>query len=144
MDAVKLAFRNYANFKGRAGRSEYWWFYLFQFLAVFVPGLLGEALFVLGFFQQVPFTHLSRSHGGPPVIHFTAAMVVGSILFVIAWLADATLVLPYLAVTWRRLHDAGYPGPMFFLSLIPYAGGIILIVLNAMPSTAEGMQYEYK
>ena len=27
LDAVKLFFKNYFNFTGRASRSEYWWFY---------------------------------------------------------------------------------------------------------------------
>jgi uncharacterized membrane protein YhaH (DUF805 family) len=26
VEAIKSAFSNYANFKGRAIRSEYWWF----------------------------------------------------------------------------------------------------------------------
>ena len=36
-EAVVTVFRNYANFKGRAPRSEYWWFALFSFL---VSGVL--------------------------------------------------------------------------------------------------------
>ena len=31
-DAVKLAFSHYADFNGRATRSEYWYFYLFNIL----------------------------------------------------------------------------------------------------------------
>jgi uncharacterized membrane protein YhaH (DUF805 family) len=38
------------------------------------------------------------------------------------------LVIPYVAVTWRRLHDAGLPGPWFFLSFVPF-GLIALIVM---------------
>lgn len=37
--AILSGFRNYANFEGRASRSEYWWFYLFfvvLLLAIFV------------------------------------------------------------------------------------------------------------
>jgi uncharacterized membrane protein YhaH (DUF805 family) len=32
VEAIKSAFSNYANFKGRAIRSEYWWFWLFMFI----------------------------------------------------------------------------------------------------------------
>lgn len=31
-DAITSVFRNYANFKGRAARSEYWWFALFSLI----------------------------------------------------------------------------------------------------------------
>ena len=34
LDAVKLFFKNYFNFTGRASRSEYWWFVLAYFIMV--------------------------------------------------------------------------------------------------------------
>ena len=34
--AVRLYFQNYANFKGRATRAEYWWAFLFNLLVSFV------------------------------------------------------------------------------------------------------------
>jgi len=37
---VKYCFRNYAVFKGRASRPEYWWFYLFTFLGSGVAQLV--------------------------------------------------------------------------------------------------------
>ena len=38
--AIKSGFRNYANFKGRAARSEYWWWTLFTFLVTAVASSL--------------------------------------------------------------------------------------------------------
>jgi uncharacterized membrane protein YhaH (DUF805 family) len=35
VEAIKSAFANYANFEGRAIRSEYWWFWLFMFIVNF-------------------------------------------------------------------------------------------------------------
>jgi len=37
---VKYCFANYVVFNGRAGRPEYWWFYLFTLLGGFVIGIL--------------------------------------------------------------------------------------------------------
>jgi uncharacterized membrane protein YhaH (DUF805 family) len=37
-------------------------------------------------------------------------------------------VVPSLAVTWRRLHDAGKSGTYFFYILIPIAGVIMLLI----------------
>ena len=41
IDAIKLAFTHYADFKGRSRRSEYWWFTLFN---VIVSGVLGYVI----------------------------------------------------------------------------------------------------
>lgn len=46
IEAVKAAFSKYATFEGRARRSEYWWFILFNFIIAVIlnmisPGLLG-------------------------------------------------------------------------------------------------------
>lgn len=38
--AVSYCLSNYATFSGRASRSEFWWFYLFQFLLGIILGLL--------------------------------------------------------------------------------------------------------
>jgi uncharacterized membrane protein YhaH (DUF805 family) len=38
---------NYANFQGRAQRSEFWWFALFAFVASAVLGALGDILAAL-------------------------------------------------------------------------------------------------
>jgi len=50
VDAVKYCLTNYANFKGRAARSEYWFFYLFAVLVYFVAALLAPVLYVILFF----------------------------------------------------------------------------------------------
>jgi uncharacterized membrane protein YhaH (DUF805 family) len=41
---VVHCFRNYAVFKGRAGRPEYWWFYLFTLLGNFLINLITMPL----------------------------------------------------------------------------------------------------
>ncbi len=44
-ESVQTCFVKYANFKGRASRSEYWWWTLFVFIisfcAGFMDGLMG-------------------------------------------------------------------------------------------------------
>ena len=41
IEAVKLAFSHYADFKGRSRRSEYWWFTLFNMI---VSGIIGAII----------------------------------------------------------------------------------------------------
>ncbi|HTS07845.1 MAG TPA: DUF805 domain-containing protein [Candidatus Eisenbacteria bacterium] len=40
VDAVKTCFAKYADFEGRATRSEYWWF----FVAVLIASAIGSAI----------------------------------------------------------------------------------------------------
>ena len=42
--AVQSVFQNYANFSGRAMRSEYWWWFLFNILAGVALGFIELAI----------------------------------------------------------------------------------------------------
>lgn len=43
-ESIKTCFRKYADFTGRATRSEYWWFFLFYFLATAAGSLIHDAV----------------------------------------------------------------------------------------------------
>ena len=50
-ESVSSVFRNYINFKGRAQRSEFWWFTLFSFIVSVGLGIIGTALPALNFLE---------------------------------------------------------------------------------------------
>ena len=92
MDAVSICFKKYADFTGRARRSEYWYFWLFTFIvSLALTLLLGEGNMITDLFSLA-------------------------------------MLIPFLAVGWRRMHDIGKSGAMIFLSLIPLVGTILIIV----------------
>ena len=99
-EAVTHVFQNYANFSGRARRSEYWYFTLFSVLVSAAVSLLAAA----GGDRLAP---LFRGLSG---------------------LVSLAMFIPGLAVCWRRLHDIGKSGACWFLVLIPLVGAIILLV----------------
>lgn len=41
-DAIKTCLAKYADFNGRASRSEYWWWFLFVFLATMAAAIVHE------------------------------------------------------------------------------------------------------
>ena len=50
-ESISICFTKYAAFNGRASRSEYWWWFLFTFLASAATGIVSQslsALFSLG------------------------------------------------------------------------------------------------
>jgi uncharacterized membrane protein YhaH (DUF805 family) len=100
--AVSSVFSQYATFSGRARRSEYWYWVLFAFLLGLVASILDA---VLGL-------HFYKNNG---VQVGWASAIVGLLL-----------VLPSIAVTFRRLHDTGRSGWWWLLSAICGCGAIIL------------------
>jgi uncharacterized membrane protein YhaH (DUF805 family) len=116
-DAIKSYFKNYATFKGRARRSEFWFTVLFTFL-------VSAALSII-------FSGPTGMMWDMAVEQTSAAENLWSL---------ATLV-PSLAVTWRRLHDVGRSGKYFFFILIPIAGIIMLLIELTKDSQAGANQY---
>jgi len=116
-ESIKTVFRKYAEFEGRASRSEFWWFALFSTL---VSAALGS-LFVPSF-----------GGGGFDNGIYTMPMVGGYPNLAGVW--GIAVLLPSLAVTVRRLRDAGHNWAEIFWILLPIAGLIVLIVRLADPS----------
>ena len=125
IDAIKRGFKKYATFSGRAGRSEYWWWALITFI---VSVVLLVPAYVLGI--------TTSSDGGRTP---GAAAIPLIILMIIFYLA---IFVPNLALTVRRLHDAGYSGWLVLLGLVPYLGGLILLIFAVLPSSPAGVKYD--
>ena len=103
------------SWKGRASRSEFWYFTLFTVLCY----LGGVVLIFLAGKVGLPF-----------------ALV--AVLFFVAY---AAVLVPTIGVTVRRLHDTGRSGWWYFICLIPGIGGIILLVMTASATSAAGDKF---
>lgn len=113
LDAIKSGFRNYARFSGRARRSEFWFWVLFNVLVSLVGSGFDNAL------------GLANSTGNGP---FQG-------LFALA------LIVPNLAMGWRRMHDTGKNGAMYLIGIIPVIGWILVIVWACQDSQPGQNQY---
>ena len=101
--------KKYADFDGRASRSEFWWYYLFSYILGWCAGFIDGLGLGLG---VVPFPVLS-------------------------WIVIIGLLLPGIAVCVRRLHDTGRSGWNYFWALLPIVGGILVLVWLASKSTED-------
>ena len=106
--------KKYVVFSGRAQRAEFWYFTLFNFLAV-------AALLVI---DALIGTYSAESGIGL----LSGIYVLG-------------VMLPGIAVAIRRLHDTGRTGWWYLLLLIPLVGAIVLIVFFVQDSTPGENQY---
>lgn len=113
-EAISSVFSNYANFSGRARRSEYWYFCLFNIIVSMILSLLMK-------------------------------LTAGSVMFNLFRIADVVyslaVLIPGLAVAWRRLHDIGRSGAWYLLLLVPIVGVIVLIVWFCKDSQPGVNQY---
>ncbi len=110
-------FKKYAVFDGRASRSEYWYFTLFN--------LLVSILVMIAF----------------SVVRLSGSMIGGFIVGVISFLYSVGSLIPSLAVGIRRLHDTNRSGWWVLISLVPLVGTIWLLVLLVLDSTLGENEY---
>ncbi|WP_339108318.1 DUF805 domain-containing protein [Thioclava sp. GXIMD4216] len=103
--------RDYANFSGRATRSEFWLFILFFLLANIVLSLLDGLIFGGLSMGAGNGRAWFISNGGP-----------------LEFLFSLCVVIPLLAVSVRRLHDIDRSGWWLLLHALPPVGQIILFV----------------
>ena len=94
--AISSYFRNYANFKGRSRRSEYWYAYLLYIIVLIPVSLIGTT-----------------------VDPYTGMISYGPLYYV--WALGN--VIPLLAAGVRRMHDIGKSG---WFILIPIYNIVLL------------------
>lgn len=129
-ESIKTVFRKYAEFGGRASRPEFWWFALFS-------ALVSMALSTLNIRTGggYGFDYGDGTYGfGAMRDLMSNTILLGSSL---SGLWSVAVLLPSLAVTVRRLRDAGRRWTELFWLLLPIAGIIVLIVHLCDRSAAE-------
>ena len=120
IEAYKKFWKGYVDFEGRSTRSDYWFAYL-------VNALITWGLYIV----VAVFGGIASATDSTVLAIFS--LILGLIMFIYAVAA----FLPGLAVTVRRLRDAGYNWPYIFISLIPFVGPIIFIVLLCKPTKVD-------
>ena len=109
--------RKYATFTGRARRKEYWLFFLFCLVVEIVVGALT---------------------GGLSYDVTTAALGPGFALYFLVCLA---LLIPSLAVSFRRLHDTDRSAWWLLSGFVPIVGAVVLLIFMLLKGTEGPNRY---
>ncbi len=112
----------YAQFKGRASRSEFWYFVLFNLVVSIVLAILDG---VLG-------TSYSYDIATNTMATATTEAASVSVTQTIGYLQSfygLAVLIPSIAVSIRRLHDLGKSGWWILLGVIPLVNFIGFFVL---------------
>jgi len=101
------ALKKYATFGGRSRRAEYWYFTLFNMIAMLllmaIDGMMGS---------------------------FSSKAGIGFL----STIYSLAVIIPGIAVSIRRLHDTSRSGWWLLISFIPIIGGIVLLVFMVQDS----------
>jgi uncharacterized membrane protein YhaH (DUF805 family) len=108
------ALKKYAVFSGRARRTEYWMFILFNIIITVVLALID---ILTGTFSP---------QAGVGLLGGLYALAV---------------LIPSIAVTVRRLHDTGRSGWWILIGLVPVIGTIVLLIFMVQDSQPGENQY---
>jgi uncharacterized membrane protein YhaH (DUF805 family) len=122
LPAFKRAFQKYATFTGRASRSEFWWW-------VLANAVIGSVLYVLMLVLGLSTADRPGQVIGPGGWPF--------LILLMLWVL-ATIV-PNIAITVRRLHDAGYSGWFYLFNLVGLS--IVTLVLCVLETSPKAAQY---
>lgn len=124
--AIKRFFKKYATFSGRASRSEFWWMYLFGWLAeiaIFIIAAIG------GLLTTDP-SHPETSGEGA---------VAGGFVFIAFILV---MIVPAVALLVRRLHDIDFSAWWLLLLLALSIGMLVLFIFALLPSNPRGARFD--
>ncbi len=108
--------RKYTVFSGRARRKEFWFFFLFS-------AIISIFLAVIDEFMGWNFEMGGDNLGFLSTLYYIA------------------VVIPYLAVIFRRLHDTDRSGWWFLIAFIPIVGIIVLLVFLVLDGTKGENRY---
>ena len=122
INAYKNFFKNYAEFTGRSTRPDFWW--------VWLGNLILSIPFWIIYFYIVYLSTVmdSVSDSASEAIFMVFGLV--AIIYAVFYLA---ILVPTLALSVRRLRDAGFHWAFIFLRFAPM-GGLALLILFAMPT----------
>ena len=122
IQAYKNFFKNYAEFTGRSTRPDFWWVWLGNLI-------LSIPFWIIYFYTVFLSTVMDSVSDSASEATFMVFGLV-AIIYAIFYLA---ILVPTLALSVRRLRDAGFHWAFIFLRFAPM-GGIALLILFAMPT----------
>jgi uncharacterized membrane protein YhaH (DUF805 family) len=123
-EAIRTCLGKYVTWQGRASRSEYWYFVLFNAICLIAATLLDRLL-------GTSFKMTNPANG------LQVSMPYGYIYSLVA----LGLFLPNVAVIVRRFHDGDRSGWWYWFVLVPFIGAIMILVWFCSRGTPGDNRY---
>lgn len=122
INAYKSFFKGYVDFAGRSTRSDFWWIWLGN-LIISIPFWI---IYISTVYLSTEMDSVSDSASEATFMFFGLVAIIYAVFYL-------AILVPTLALSVRRLRDAGFHWAFIFLRFVPM-GGIALLILFAMPT----------
>ena len=122
INAYKNFFKGYAEFTGRSTRPDFWWVWLGN-LIISIPFWI---IYISTVYLSTEMDSVSDSASEATFMFFGLVAIIYAVFYL-------AILVPTLALSVRRLRDAGFHWAFIFLRFAPM-GGIALMILHAMPT----------
>ena len=123
-ESIKTCLSKFVTWEGRASRSEYWFFVLFNVVCIIAASVIDNVLGTTFKFMN-------------PVSGMEQSLGYGYVYCLVA----LALFLPNLAAMVRRLHDTNRSGWWYWIILIPLVGVILFLVWMCSRGTVGNNNY---
>ena len=151
-ESVSSVFRNYINFKGRAQRSEFWWFTLFSVIVSVVLGILGSALPALNILEGIYSLAVLLPSLAVTVrrLHDTNRPAWWLLIYLaifLAWLIGVIILAISIGIDDPEVLETdfqdwpGYTAYIIVCLLLSLAGAVTMIVICAQRGTVGANRY---
>jgi len=127
----------YAQFDGRASRSEFWYFVLFNLVVSIIFAILDS---VLGTSYSYEVTTNTMATATTEAASVSVTQTIGYLQS----FYGLAVMIPSIAVSIRRLHDLGKSGWWILLGIIPlinFIGIFVLLYFYVQDSQPEENEY---
>ncbi len=127
MKSIINTFKKYTDFDGRASRREYWLFLLFYAIVSILVILTRIPFFITSLVTRIP----------SPV----SLLPLFNALGLLSLLVLVASIIPFMAVTIRRLHDIDRTGYWYFIRCVPLIGDIWFLILTLRAGYPDANQW---
>ncbi len=147
-EAFTRFWKKYGTFKGRASRSEFWWWILCAILIAIAINIVFGMLKAVFPGSNSGIMHMTFSTDATSIYTSgnssnSAIATLQSIVTLMWWIAT---IVPTIALSVRRLHDINKPGwwlAIYYVAQALLAVVMIVIVIVAIASAANRYFYSY-
>ena len=137
--AYKKFWTRYADFSGRSSRSDFWWVFLCNVLITLPFSLIALFGFLIPLFSEIYYAGLYDYE--PDLSGAMAGAGLAVFIMFLLVIYELATIVPHLAITVRRLRDAGFHWAFIFLGVGPSIASFIpvLNILAALVSLPCGI-----
>ncbi len=124
IESIKTCYQKFFTYKGRARRSEFWWFWLFCNVLSIIPYMI-----MFNAMDDMARYYYYYSSGS-----YYAKVLFSSLLLLLIY-------VPLFFARIRRFHDSGESGWCVLVGIIPFIGMFYLLIVESTDSNKEDNEY---